>query len=1154
MELPIGATLGPYQITALLARGGQADVYRARQPNLERDVAIKILPESLATEEGFVDRFRREARSITRLHHTNIVPVHDFACDGGVCYFVVEYVPGPTLLQRLQEARAKNERLPLSEAARVVRAIGSALDYAHRQGTVHGNLNPANIIFNADGEPVLTDLGIARMLEGTRFATSRTLLGRPAYLSPEQCQGEKASAAGDLYSLGVILYEMVTGRVPFVADTPTGVLFKQVSEPPPAPRALLPALSPHVEQVILKALAKVPGERYASGAEMAEALDNALRVGAAEAAAALAGATAAAGALLGRMGPREGAQRTGEEAPPAETQPPVMPKTGLSVSIDAFLASLRGEKEQQKEGGGRGWWAQMLALLGTAFALIQYVLQVFDLVNRPLAPLMRALPYVIVIVLFGGIVASALVLVRPAPKRQKRIAGGALSLIAVASLTWGGWTYYNVTKPPKGTIVLVADFSGRKATKGADWGGYIYRQVKNDVARVGLSESVEVRRVFEEYDTSEQARARGEAQKATIVLWGSYDDYNVNPHFELLRAARQYAGTLSAPELDLVGFDLYMRSGPQEMSYIVLVALGLVRYAQSDYGGAITLFSSALAAAPEASLTQGRETAYFYRGVARLYAYEPRADVIADFKEAIARKPDMYKAHWGLAVAYTGYCTPTLALDASLAEAQTLVSLRPDDSEVRRVLGWVYVQRGEYDKALDAYREAIRLDADNANAYMDLGELLWKMGRTDEAKEVHARALPIRQKRARSKPEDKAGAQYELGYSHFWLGQYEQAITAFKEAVRLAPTNPYYHEMLGKAYYWQGKPADGGPSTRLDDAIAEYKIALGLNPKSAWMHSVLASTYVEAGRQEDALRELEEAVRLDPCDAEAVFLLASQYDVMGRKGEAEETYHRLSQLKPTMTIAWQYLAVMAGERGDHAGAVEYYRAGLRADPNEANLHYGLGSSLYALGQYEEAEAEYRRTTELLPDDARSFAAWGDALAQLGRRAEAIAAYQKSLQLDATSPLTWLSLGLQYELEQDWQEAVKAYAEAARLEPDDALIHAAYGRVLQRLNRLDEAAKEYEIAVSLAPDEWMYREALALLYAALNRPDEALAAAEATIKLKPDSTLAHLIIAGVSEDKGDKARAEAEYKSALQYAGDNAALKELAEAGLKRVGQ
>ncbi len=126
MELSVGATLGPYQITGILAQGGSADVYRARQPNLDRDVAIKILPAGLTAEEGFLDRFRREARAFIRLHHPNIVPVHDFACDAGVCYIVMDYVPGPTLQQRLQEARAKGEPRPLTEAVRVVRAVGSA--------------------------------------------------------------------------------------------------------------------------------------------------------------------------------------------------------------------------------------------------------------------------------------------------------------------------------------------------------------------------------------------------------------------------------------------------------------------------------------------------------------------------------------------------------------------------------------------------------------------------------------------------------------------------------------------------------------------------------------------------------------------------------------------------------------------------------------------------------------------------------------------------------------------------------------------------------------------------------------------------------------------------------------------------------------------
>ncbi|MCC7355705.1 MAG: tetratricopeptide repeat protein, partial [Anaerolineae bacterium] len=537
-----------------------------------------------------------------------------------------------------------------------------------------------------------------------------------------------------------------------------------------------------------------------------------------------------------------------------------------------------------------------------------------------------------------------------------------------------------------------------------------------------------------------------------------------------------------------------------------------------------------------------------------LDAHDPIDAVIGDLQEAITRKPDMYQARWGLAIAYTGYCTPTLALDAALAEAQEVVRLRPGDSKPLWLLGQIYADRKEWDKSADAHRGALRLDPENADAHVGLGKALEKLGRENEAKAAFARAVEVRQKVAAGKPKDPALVQDELGTAYFFVAQYDQAIAAYKEALRLSPNNPEYHRHLAGAYYWQGKPADGGPSTKAAEAIAEYETAIRLNPYDSLARSILAGVYREIGRDDDALREYQEALRLFPCDADGIFLLASQYDKMGLQKEAEETFRRLTPRAPAMAFPWQYRASMAYSREEYAEAVENYRTGLRADPEDPNLHYGLGNSLYALGRYEEAEAEYRLTIELLPEDAPSYAAWGDALAKLERRAEAIAAYQKSLQLDSTAYLTWLSLGLQYELAQNWQEAEKAYAEAVKLQPDDALSRSARGQMLQRLNRLDEAVREYEAAVTLDPGQWIYRESLALLYAALNRPDDAVAAAEATIKLKPDSALAHLIIAGVSEDKGNKERARAEYELALRYVGENAGLKKLAEDGLKRVGQ
>ncbi len=1118
MEFAAGASLGPYCITAHLATTPLAEVYRAHQASLDREVTLKVLSPQVTAKPGFLDRFRREARAAAQLHHPNIVPVLDFGAEGDLCYLVTAYVPGPTLEERLEGARASGERLGLSEAARIARDAGAALDYAHRRGVVHGNVSPAEIVLAADGEVALGGFGLSSLAEGMGLGDWLQAPLSPAYLSPEQGRGQPAGPAGDLYSLGAILYEALTGRPPFVAASPLDVVVKHLSEPPAAPRSLAPDLPPAVEQALLKALAKDPAGRWGSGAELVGALT---------------------------------APVPGEGAEPAVPAAPPMPETGLSATVANLLAALLGKREGA-EGGGRGWWAQALALLGAGLAVAQYVVQVFDLINRPLAPVVRALPYAIILFLAVAAVAAALILVRPAPPAEKRIAGAALGVIAVASVTWGGWTCYNATRPPKAVIILVAEFQGDKATKGVDWGKRIYLRVRDEVVRLGLESRVEVRRTFQGYDSSEQARATGEAQKATLVLWGWYDDLGVSPHFEILRSARRYASALAAPPVDLVDFDLYARAGPQEMVYISAVVLGLARYAESDFQGAVQLFSAAIAAAPAVSTLQGQEVAYFYRGVAGLDAHQPMEAIVADLQEAARRKPDMYQAHWGLAIAYTAYCTPTLTLDAALAEAETVTRLRPADSMAYWLLGQIHAERQEWEQAAAAARKAVELDPANGDAYTGLARALEELGRNDEARAARQQALEARQKAAADQPKDPAVAQDDLGTALFFLEQYGPAIAAYREALRLAPGNSDYHRHLAGAYHQQSKSAAVGASDVLTQAIAEYQAAVHLDPYDALAFTQLADIYLELGRHEEALKAYEGAVQAAPCDADAVFLLASQYDQLGRQAEAEATFRRLAELKPSSSMAWQYLGMAAMQRGDLAAAEAGYRAAVQAAPGEAGLHYGLAGALYGLGRYAEAEAEYRRTVELAPQDALSFSSWGDALGKLGRASEAIAAYRKALELDPRQALTWVSLGLQYELGKDWPGAEQAYAEAARLSPGDAMVHSAHGRALWQLRRLPEAAQEYEAAARLAPNEAGYQESLALAYAGLGQPDKAVAAAEATLRLNPASALAHLILAGVAEDRGDRERARAKYGLVLQYAGGNAALQQAAQQGLARV--
>jgi len=267
MSLPDGFTLGQYQIVARIGRGGMATVYRARQASLDRDVAIKVLPDFFAEDEGYRERFQQEARSIARLKHPNILNVFDFGQERGITYLVLELVEGGTLAERL------GRPMDLQEAVRIIRPIASALDHAHAQGILHRDIKPSNILIHRDGTPVLGDFGLAKIAGSVRRLTaSGTVLGTPEYMSPEYGAGEPVGPASDLYSLAVVAYEMLTGRVPFEADTPAAVLLSHINKAVPPTRELVGELSGHVEDALRKALAKNPLERFDSATQFVAAL------------------------------------------------------------------------------------------------------------------------------------------------------------------------------------------------------------------------------------------------------------------------------------------------------------------------------------------------------------------------------------------------------------------------------------------------------------------------------------------------------------------------------------------------------------------------------------------------------------------------------------------------------------------------------------------------------------------------------------------------------------------------------------------------------------------------------------------------------------------------------------------------------------------
>ena len=307
-EVDVGSVVdGRYRVVSKIGGGGMADVWLAEDAHLQRRIALKVLHRRFAQDREFVMRFQREAESAAGLQHPNIVAVFDRGEWEGTYYIAMQYVEGPTLKQLIDSG------ITVEQGVAVIRQVLQAAGYAHRQGIVHRDLKPQNVIVDPEGKAVVTDFGIARA-GVSEITQTGSVMGTPHYLSPEQAQGFEVTAVSDLYSVGVMLYEALTGRVPFEGESAVAVAMKQVSQMPQRPSSIQPRVSPALDAVVMRALEKDPGQRFQSADAFIAALDQAMR----EPGGAGRGTTVLRRAAAGRRARGRGGRgpRRGPQAPP----------------------------------------------------------------------------------------------------------------------------------------------------------------------------------------------------------------------------------------------------------------------------------------------------------------------------------------------------------------------------------------------------------------------------------------------------------------------------------------------------------------------------------------------------------------------------------------------------------------------------------------------------------------------------------------------------------------------------------------------------------------------------------------------------------------------------------------------------------------------